>query len=152
MTARNTPRAAAKHNGFGLVANGSAGAWRVDIDETLSGAQRWFAQIEGPACYLYFEIDHPLAVVKMARFLGENVHQENGSHDQKRELKLGNSSGHTVEFLWDREPGDRCFILLRGDNEFCVRVTLLHDDLEALVSALEQVRESLREEGLVAQS
>jgi hypothetical protein len=152
MKAGKRPQSQRTQKSFGLVANGSAGAWRVDIDETLSGTQRWFAQIEGPTCYLYFEIDHPQAVVKIARFLSNNVHEENGSHAQNRELKVGNAGGHTVEFLWDRDPADRCFILLRGENEFCVRTTLLRDDLQSLQKAVEQVCEALREDGLVAES
>jgi hypothetical protein len=42
--------------GIGLLALGSSGPWEVAIDETMSGPARYFAQIEGPALYLYFEI------------------------------------------------------------------------------------------------
>jgi hypothetical protein len=34
---------------IGLLANGSSGAWRVDVDESISGPERWFLQIEGPS-------------------------------------------------------------------------------------------------------
>ena len=152
MKAGKRPQTKRKQKSFGLVANGSSGSWRVDVDETLSGTQRWFAQIEGPACYLYFEIDHPQAVVKIARFLSANVHEENGSDAQKRELKVGNHGGQSVEFLWDRDPADRCFTLLRGDNELCVRVTLSRADVESLAAALQMVSKALVEDGLIAES
>jgi hypothetical protein len=44
---------------LGLLANGSSGSWEVSIDESVSGTERWFAQIEGPSLWLYFEIPSP---------------------------------------------------------------------------------------------
>src|SRR5688572_17469626 len=40
----------------GLLAYGSAGAWEVSIDESTTGEEKWFAQVEGPSVYLYFAI------------------------------------------------------------------------------------------------
>jgi hypothetical protein len=52
MKAAKQPRTSTKQKSYGLVANGSSGAWQVAVDETLRGTQQWFAQLEGPNCYL----------------------------------------------------------------------------------------------------
>lgn len=131
----------------GLVANGASGTWRIDLDESLSGSQRWFVQIEGPSCYLNFEVSQPQAIADMAEFLG-SLHDGDQSPGNQPELKLGKCGRHTVELLWDRKPADRCFVMVRSDDQFCVRVTLFDSDVQALLDSLEQVCEELREGGL----
>lgn len=42
-----------KKESFGLLACGSSGTWRIDIDEATSGGDRWRAQIEGPSLYIF---------------------------------------------------------------------------------------------------
>jgi hypothetical protein len=48
---------------LGLLAIGSSGPWEVSVDETISGTERWFAQIEGPSISIYFEIPSPSIVL-----------------------------------------------------------------------------------------
>src|SRR5437773_2194336 len=57
----------------GLLALGSSGPWEVAIDETLSGPARYFAQIEGPSVYLYFEIPAVKLVEDVLDFLDPRV-------------------------------------------------------------------------------
>jgi len=54
---------------LGLLAIGSSGRWEISIDEAISGTERWFAQIEGPLIWLYFEIPSPEVISKEIRFL-----------------------------------------------------------------------------------
>ena len=64
---------------LGLLANGSSGPWEFSVDETISGNERWFAQIEGPSVYISFEIPSPAIVGEAVRFLAP-------PHDKEREL------------------------------------------------------------------
>ena len=43
-------------NQFGLLAIGSSGAWQIDIDEVLKGAECYCVQIQGPSIYLSFQL------------------------------------------------------------------------------------------------
>ena len=52
---RLNPSAPEPASTLGLIANGSAGPWTVEVDETASGEQRWLVQIEGPACDFSFD-------------------------------------------------------------------------------------------------
>ena len=54
---------------LGLLANGSSGSWEVSIDQSVSGTERSFAQIEGPSLWLYFEISSPDIIPKIIQFL-----------------------------------------------------------------------------------
>lgn len=153
MKATKPPRTAKKRKNYGVVANGSAGAWQVAVDETLAGTQQWFAQLESPNCYLYFEIQHPNVMAQIAEFVDSNLQREGSragcSESKPAELKLGLCGGHTVEFLWDWDSSHRCFLLVRGVDEFRLRVTLLRSDLQALAGALQQVCAGLRADGLL---
>ena len=100
---------------------------------------------EGPNWYLYFEVSHPRELALVHDFL-----RVCESPSSETELKLSDCGGHSVEFLWDRNAGDRCFILISDENEFRLRLTLLREDLQALVSSLARVRDALSKEGLLA--
>jgi hypothetical protein len=95
-------------------------------------------------------------MAQLADFVISNFERESGRSGRveknPEELRLGRCGEHTVEFLWDRDTGDRCFILVRGEDEFRLRVTLLRSDLEALAVAILKVCEELRADGLLAQS
>lgn len=132
-----------------LVANGSAGAWTIDIDESLSGPQRWFLQIEGPACFLYSEISRPRAVAEISDFLNRCLSDRATARDGNYGLELETRGLHSLELLWDGKPADRCFILLRGGGELSLRVALPRHDAEAVRDALEHACKELRDEGLL---
>lgn len=156
MKAEQRSRAAGKEKEYGLVAAGTSGSWHVSIDETVGGAQEWFAQLEGPKHYLYFEIIHAKVMAEILDFFKEHLQRTAGSADSSQwsekthALKLGRCGGHSVELLWDRGPADRCFLLVCGGGEFCLRVVLDRVDVEELAGALEQVRQSLCEDGVLS--
>lgn len=102
MKADQRPQAASKEKEYGLVATGASGSWQVSVDETADGAQRWFAQLEGPAHYLYFEISHARVMAEILDFFTQHLQRTVGSagppqwSDESDALKLGGGGGHSV--------------------------------------------------------
>jgi len=144
----------ARNNGtesLGLTAIGSVGGWEVAIDETTSGStEKWFAQIEGPAVYLYFEVQSPHVIDRILEFLTEQSATSEGSlglPDQRNgEIVLGKSKKETVTLVRDDEFRDRYFLIIETEARLIIRVTLGGTDLKSLVSALRQAKEDLDEE------
>lgn len=129
----------------GLVANGSAGRWDVNIDETTEGEEQWFAQIEGPSVYLYFEVSSPAIVDELVRFF----ERPSASRGVIPSLHVGSFGDDGVDLVRDDEYPDRCFIVIGRAPGATVRVALTGNDLADLTEALRQVREDLREAGLL---
>jgi hypothetical protein len=78
--------------GRGLMANGSSGEWEIAVDETTSGPDRWFIQIEGPATYCAFEVPSPATVCEALAFLdggGDRTGRPDGASGQSGSLVLG---------------------------------------------------------------
>src|SRR2546430_155443 len=92
---------------FGLLASGSSGAWEIDIDEALSGPERWRAQIEGPSLTLDFEIPSLDVVDKMVRLLAtpsaKSKRTSNGAPGPSGTLVLGGNDHTPVRLLKDDE-------------------------------------------------
>lgn len=137
---------------FGLVANGSAGSWDVDVDEALRGEQRWFLQIDGPVMYLYCEVEHPRIVDEIICFL--TAHARNNGEISVQpscdgELEVSGIGKNRVTLLWDPGANDRCAIMVSGPAELCTRFILERRDLQDLIDALRQVHDELTNAGLV---
>jgi len=125
---------------LGLMANGSSGQWEVSVDETTSGPDRWFLQIEGPTCYFSIEIPTPAMVQKVFEFLGE--HNASGNlvssvTETPTSLTIGNSKGSPVILTKDDEYTDRYFLLF-GQKDAHARFTIADQDLKAITEALRQ--------------
>jgi hypothetical protein len=90
----------------GLTAYGRAGGWEVSVNETLSGVERRFLQIEGPSVYLYFEILSTGILEEIARFLES---PESPTSEQRKRLELGTFNGAAVDLLRDDEFANRFF-------------------------------------------
>src|SRR5262249_38485609 len=138
--------------GFGLAATGSAGSWSIDLDETTAGEAKWFAQIEGPSVYLYFQVPSPALIDRLLQFLdrrpvplgGEQTLESNGIDDSLRISHFGRTP---VGMIRDNEFPDRCFLVLGPSGESCLRLALSGEDLQMFTEALRQVREELKAEG-----
>lgn len=126
----------------GLVAIGRAGDWEVSVDETTSGADKWFAQIEGPSVYLYFEIASPGVIEEVLRFLDS---PEAPSIDKRGDIEVGTFNETSVTLLRDDEFADRYFFCIGGIGKATVRISVLGDNLKALSTAVRQVRDELEE-------
>lgn len=141
-----------KQPAFALVANGSAGSWDVALDEALSGTQRWFFQIDGPSCYLYVQVKHPRVIETVLEFLTGDSRDGSKLSAGQNELAVSDSGGNSVRFLRDDEFDGRCIILVTGKNEFCTRIILAREDVQAVTAALRQVRDELCAEGVLARA
>jgi hypothetical protein len=134
---------------LGLLANGSSGPWEVSIDESVSGVERSFAQIEGPSLWLYFEIPSPDIIPKMIQFLlpPGTKREEMPSRSSRRSNKLLDISKPEetpVSLVRDDEYKDRCFIVVGRSDSPIVRFSIAGEDLDNLVEALRQVEADIR--------
>jgi hypothetical protein len=133
---------------LGLLANGSSGSWDVSVDETLTGPDRWFAQIEGPAISLAFEIPSLDILSRMIGFLGRgrsvrDVTSPGSSSNGDTELAVSKPKATPVTLLKDDEYDDRCFVLVGPTDNPVVRISILGDDLHHVVEALRQTQEEI---------
>jgi hypothetical protein len=119
----------------GLLAIGTCGAWEVSIDETIGGRERWFAQIESPSIYLYFEVASLDILGKTVGFLM--------SRPGQGLLRISRSKGTPVSLVRDDEYPDRCFFVVGPTASPVVRLSLTGSDVRELVSALQQVVEEV---------
>jgi hypothetical protein len=143
-TAQTSPEA--HDEDMGLLANGSSGPWEVSVDETISGDERWFAQIEGPSVYVSFEIPSPNLIGEAVRFLAP-------PHDEEREpissakgrggLCMSKCQRIPVSLVRDDEYEDRCFLIVGPDDSPVVRYSFAGEDLENLLEALRQANHDI---------
>jgi hypothetical protein len=143
-------KAPAKTNGrkatLGLAANGSSGGWEVAIDETLDRREKWFAQIEGPSLYLYFQISSPGTVGDMIRFLEQCwPAKELASHSPAGggSKRIGGSHWASIRLLWDAERPEGCFLTVGPSARPCARFFLAGEDVANLTRALKQAQNDL---------
>jgi hypothetical protein len=131
---------------LGLLANGSSGSWDVSIDETISGEERWFAQIEGPSVCLYFELPFLEIIPKVIRFLTPVASQAGASPDlsgTKDELLISKPSEIPVLLVRDGEFQDRCFVIVGQIERPIVTCSLTSIDSRDVLEALRQAEEDL---------
>jgi hypothetical protein len=128
----------------GLMAIGSCGSWEVAIDQSAAGRDRWFAQIDGPSVYLYFEIQSPNIIHQATTFFTQGTPGRNGPHAARgKMLTLGTSKSAPVNLIRDDEFTDRYFLVVEPKSGPLVRLTVAGDDLAHLIGALRQAIEDL---------
>lgn len=135
---------------FGLVANGSSGVWDFSIDESVKGAPKWFAEIEGPAIYLSFQLVDRDIIDKMIAFLDRRVSaaarsQKTQPGQRGEELTIGNFGRASVSLIGDNEEEERCFLVIGPQGSCCMRFPLVGKDTRMILAALRQVHEDLSE-------
>lgn len=132
---------------FGLLANGSSGEWEVAIDESTSGPDRWFAQIEGPSISFYFEIPSVEIVGELLGFLESPPVTAKISSDGLSELNgslvLSKDKKTPVTLLRDDEYPDRFFLVVGLTDKPIVRFVIGGVDVLNLTDALRQVKDDL---------
>jgi hypothetical protein len=140
--------------GLDLVASGSCGQWSVVIDETHSGRERRFAQIEGPSVYLSFEIRSVRIVEKLVQFFegrrAAPLPPGTPADEGTASLRLGTSGRTPLSVLRDDEFTDRYYLLIGPEMRPILRYTIAGKDLAQLSDALRQAREELKSEGLLS--
>lgn len=147
MAVSKEPRARAtnQEGSIGLMAIGSSGPWEIAIDQTISGPDRWFAQVEGPSVYLYFQIpsleiiDHAIEFLAFRGKTGKNAAHtaRNGT------LAFGTGRSTRVNLVRDDEFRDRYFLVIEPKSGLVVRFTLTNEDLTHVIDALRQAKEDL---------
>jgi hypothetical protein len=137
-----------KRASFGLLASGTSGPWEVAIDETTSGATRWYVQVEGPSVTFYFEV-HSLDIVdKMLQFLEPRREMSpNGSKEKNCSLGIGKDKKAPITLVNDDEYGDRFFIVVGPTENPTVRFAVAGTDATQIIDALRQVKEDLSDNG-----
>lgn len=138
-TAQTSPEA--HHEDIGLMAIGSSGPWEVSVDETISGDERWFAQIEGPSVCVSFEVPSPNIIGEAVRFLAER--ELTSSANGQGRLCVSKCQGIPVSLVRDDEYADRCFLIVGPGESPVVRYAFAGEDLENLVEALRLVDQDL---------
>jgi len=135
---------------FGLLANGSSGEWEIAIDESTSGAERWYAQIDGPAVVFYFEIPSVDIVGKLLRFLTPRPEatklSPTNSEERDGSLVLGKDKKSPITLLKDDEYPERFFLVVGPADSPIVRFTIAGRNVRKLTDALRQVQEDLEDE------
>ncbi|HEV3447492.1 MAG TPA: hypothetical protein VG099_22820 [Gemmataceae bacterium] len=130
-----------RNSSFGLLANGSCGSWEIAIDETTSGAERWYAQIDGPAVAFYFEIPSVDIVGKMARFLEPRSATTNQPQDGL--LVIGKDKRTPITLVKDDEYHDRFFLVIGPMDNPIVRFAIAGTDVIDIAEALKDVKKDL---------
>ena len=105
---RNGSQSAKAVKEWALLANGSAGRWSIDIDESHDGAA-WNMQIDGPLVYLGFALPDLQTVAKIYGYLlaGLQTDQANGQRSSKG-ITMGKVGSMTVRIIHDDEFATRC--------------------------------------------
>ena len=137
---------------IGLVAAARIGSWSVEIDQTVSGDERWFAQIEGPVAYLYLELPTPAAIEEPSRLFAERLaHQDASGALQGLSVELGLFARRPVSILFDDEFADRCFLLISDESGSTVRVSIAAQDFADVANAIQQVHKELHRDGWIGE-
>jgi len=131
-----------------LVANASSGAWDLAIDQTIEGAEKWFAQIESPSLYLYFQLADLQRVRDALRFIGSRRANSNNLNDScpsnsAGELALGSFVESPVTLIWDEEYRDRLFLIVGQSSDACLRCSISGVELDQLTDALRKLVQNL---------
>jgi len=132
-----------------LLAIGSSGPWEIAIDQTTSGRERWFAQVEGPSIGLYFEIPALKVIDEAIRFLSGTPRPPRASFANSTgnaTLAFGNSGAASVSLIRDDEFTDRYFLVVESKGKRVVQLTVAGNDLTYLSEALAQVKEEIKGE------
>lgn len=131
----------------GLLANGSAGRWHIEVDETLD-CNEWFLEIEGPQIYLGFQVQELTVLPAALCFLqsgATSVKDRNGQprHTEKSGFTLGRFGSMSVSLVWDNEDFPRCFLVVGPKATATLRLSLEGEDMGMFIEALRQVVEDL---------
>lgn len=120
--------------GWGSAAVATSGGLTVEVDESLSGPERWQVVFEAPHLYLILTLRTAQQLKEIRDFLG-------GMCPGAEELKLA-TVGRSVSFLRDDEFTDRVFVRIAAPGH-SVRLTLTAAETGHIIAALSDVVEQL---------
>jgi hypothetical protein len=131
--------------GLALVANGSSGEWDVAVDG-LPDTRECLLEIDGPQCYLAFQLQDLAVVSKAAHFLDavRSAPPERKWSEADDTLAIGRFGSATVSLVRDNEGPPRCFLVIgRSPARSSMRLNIDAADIESLLDALRQVEQDI---------
>ena len=140
------PRPTIRKASVGLLAIGSSGPWEIAIDQTTSGPERWFAQIDGPSVYLNFEIPSLEIIDQVIEFLmcsSGDTEKNAAPVARAGTLALGTGKSTRIKLVRDDEFRDRYFLVIEPKDGAVVRFTVADNDLAHVIDALRQVKQDI---------
>jgi hypothetical protein len=117
---------------WGLAGVGRAGLLSVELDEAVSGRERWQISLDSPSWHVRFEAASPQALARMHGFL-----EQHGGQRCFAEDVVASIGGGRVLIVKDDELPDRFFLKLFGEQQF-VMLTLHAEEVRDLTEALKQ--------------
>ena len=129
----------------GMIANAVSETWDVALDQTVSGIQKWFAQIEGPSVYLYFQIESPCVIRQAVTFIGTRKLRRKIKDVPTRdcELMLGKFAGVPVSIIRDDESSSRCFLSIGHSGNSFAQFKVSGIELKRFTDALAQLADEV---------
>lgn len=121
---------------WSLAACGVCGQITIDVDEALSGPERWQLTIECSTWYFRFDISGVQAVADWLAFL-----QEHHGKMQGAERSIGTFLRRKVWIIKDDEFPDRFFLSVRAVQ--MVSFTLVDPEVQDLIEALSRALEDV---------
>src|ERR1700734_4152479 len=120
-----------RHNGrstkgWGLLANGHAGQWHIEIDVSDAGDE-WSIQFDGPKIYLNFALPDLRVVPNLLASLHEGL---SATHTKVRSIgdadlggiTVGRMGGMSISMVKDDEFATRWFLIVAGEAGVAVRL------------------------------
>ncbi len=125
---------------WGCAAVGRAGNVSIDVDEAVSGPERWELSIDFSRFSLRFAIPAPSMVAQFRDFLASHLNQPTSGN-----LALGTLGDSIVSIIKDDEFGDRFFLCVSACNG-AVRYTLTGGEVPDFIGALTQANSDIDDE------
>jgi hypothetical protein len=120
-----------------LLANGSSGGLYLTVDESQDGTE-WYCQIEWPSADVQLRLPG-LEVIPQALIFLESKLTSSANDNQDDSFALGHLGREPVVLRWDAEEPPRCYLVIGSQANSMVFLTLLADQIAALIEALRQV-------------
>jgi hypothetical protein len=127
----------------GVLALGTSGQWEIEIDETTSGKDRWFVQLEGPSIYFYFEIPSLRILDDVIAYLGNKTARDKSKLDKNGRLLIGGDKRTPVFLARDDEYADRVFLVVGSNPNHMLHYTISGTDIEEIAAAFRQAKEDI---------
>jgi hypothetical protein len=132
---------------LGLVASADSGFWMIAVDQTTSGAERWFLQIKGPSAHLYIEIPSTQVIDQAASLFAARSSPGLVEAHTAESFDIGEFAGLPVALVFDDEFRDRCFLLIADGSCSTLRFTIVGADFVSLAAAMCAARDQLGKDG-----
>ncbi len=126
-----------------LMAVGCSGPWHLNVDEAISGPDRWFMQIVGPGNSLYFEIEDTKIVTAMVEFFARPFAGRTAWDPATGVLILSRCGDAAISLTRDDEFEDRYFLSYGCTDGTRFELTIAGHNLTEFVNAVKNLEQDL---------